>query len=112
MSLQDVRTIKYVLNVRVTWEKYRNTKKVTQCHRCQQFGHGSKNCCNAPRCMHCAAQHLTEDCTQKEEEPVCINCKKKHKANSFECEAYTKRLNTIAENRQKRSAQAIPKSRP
>lgn len=64
----------------ITWEKYR-------CHRCQRFGHGSKNCNMDPVCVKCAKQHLTTDCQNKAgvDEPTCANCGDKHVASFSRC---------------------------
>ena len=94
-NLKDVRAIKYVYNVKETWERYKNRNKTTQCHRCQLFGHESSKCFSTPRCLHCGRKHLTKECPNKENNPICANCKKDHRANSKDCEIYNKRVSII-----------------
>lgn len=42
--LNDLKKIKSINNVAVSWQHYRSPKGPTQCHQCQMFGHGSRNC--------------------------------------------------------------------
>lgn len=103
-SLQEVRAkLQYIYRVKVKWEKYKNSRKVTQCHRCQDFGHGSSSCHNVLKCLHCDEQHLTKDCSKdRNDKPKCANCKGNHRANSTECPSYTQRLELIQKLREKR----------
>lgn len=40
--------------VRVNWQRFdRSKKNVTQCHKCQEFGHTAKNCMQPHRCVKC-----------------------------------------------------------
>lgn len=69
-----------------------------QCYHCLGFGHTAIRCfnqTNKPRCVHCAGEHKSSDCTKKEEHQ-CFNCLQKktqnketgktnHRANSHEC---------------------------
>lgn len=112
VDIKDVRAINFILNVKVQWEKYKNSKRVTQCHRCQAYGHGSKNCYTIERCMYCAANHSSKDCTQKEADLICVNCKGKHKSNASDCPIYLKRLKVIDKNRQKRVDSSNFRSKP
>ena len=59
-DISKVRKMKYVCLVKIYWENYRNSRRVTQCRRCQLFGHGISHCKNTPKCMFCAKKHLTE----------------------------------------------------
>ena len=54
MKLQDLRKIKSLDGFVVNWRYF--TKRPTdaaQCHRCQRFGHGSRNCSMTPKCVKC-----------------------------------------------------------
>lgn len=62
--------------------------QVTQCFRCQSYGHTAKHCQNVVRCGHCAAAgHKSTDCTKKEDHTAhrCVVCKGKHPAWSRDC---------------------------
>lgn len=84
--------IKYVCRTRIKWERHVNSKQITQCRRCQEWGHATSNCFATPRCAHCAAEHWTHQCTTKENSK-CVNCDREgHKAFSTECPIYIKRL--------------------
>ncbi|CAG9823954.1 unnamed protein product [Phaedon cochleariae] len=53
-------------------------KKVAQCHRCQQFGHGQTNW----RCVKCGEPHPTSTCPKpRHTDATCANCEGKHPAN-------------------------------
>ena len=44
VNIQKVWSIQYLCHVKVKWEKYKNSRQVTQCHNCQMFGHGTRFC--------------------------------------------------------------------
>lgn len=69
-NIYDLTHIFY-LKVRESEEEtLRRTGKVSQCHRCQQFGHAS-NCCRAPpKCVKCAGDHLTSTCKHNKTKDV------------------------------------------
>ncbi|KAF0759982.1 Uncharacterized protein FWK35_00015937, partial [Aphis craccivora] len=46
-----------------------------QCHHCQKYGHTRNYYHRNLRCVKCGAEHYTENCTKKLEEPAkCANC--------------------------------------
>lgn len=93
--------IKQVMYVRVKWERYKNPRKATQCHRCQRFGHGSNNCKNPPRCVKCTKGHITKDCVKtKEENPQCVNCNGEHPANYTKCPAYLQHIEKMEKKKE------------
>lgn len=85
----------------VKWENFNNKKKkITQCHKCQRFGHTARNCGHKYRCVKCIEDHLPGNCkrTTKEGSPSCVNCKKDHAANNSKCEvlmAYKVKLDAL-----------------
>ncbi|KAJ8682966.1 hypothetical protein QAD02_018758 [Eretmocerus hayati] len=108
VDIREVRQTRCIYNVMVKWDKYRNPRRVTQCHNCQQYGHGSMNCHREPRCLFCAGKHTTKTCTQSEEEkekPTCANCAKGHRANNRECESYKSRLLLIEKSKEQATRQ-------
>lgn len=60
---------------------------VTQCSKCQQFGHDFRKCRNpTPKCRICSMEHFTRDHIKTDgEEYKCINCGNNHQANSRKC---------------------------
>ncbi|GJQ66692.1 hypothetical protein Trydic_g19913 [Trypoxylus dichotomus] len=59
---------------------------VTQCHRCQLYGHGQRNCHAAAVCVKCAGPHQTAECSKPREAPAkCALCKGPHTANYGGC---------------------------
>lgn len=80
-------------NLKVNWVRYDiNSKRPTQCKRCQSWGHSAKNCGNSARCVKCLLAHGVGECTRKdpkEGHPSCVNCGKSgHPSNSTTCEKY------------------------
>lgn len=89
VALRAVRTIQPVI---VRWEPYRGGRRgPTQCMRCLEFGHGSRNCNVQPRCAACAGSHISTDC-RNSEEVKCANCQGPHKADNPECPKRSKYL--------------------
>lgn len=108
MKLNELRSIKTVASCIVRFNYYSPKQKgPTQCAKCQEFGHGSQNCHLKARCIRCAEQHDSNQCTYlpkrmsdkgnevpdiTQKVPVsklkCANCKKPgHTANYKGCEA-------------------------
>ncbi|KAH0820869.1 hypothetical protein GEV33_001922 [Tenebrio molitor] len=83
------KTVEFVI---VKWKKLINSRKIIQCHKCQVWGHAASNCHANPKCLKCAKDHLTSDCTLKKEVPEdqkllkCANCGQGHLANSTSCD--------------------------
>jgi hypothetical protein len=46
-------------------ETYDPKCRVTQCFKCQQYGHISPDCMSQQRCGFCGGQHITEQCAEK-----------------------------------------------
>uniref|UniRef100_A0A2A4J3A5 Pre-C2HC domain-containing protein n=1 Tax=Heliothis virescens TaxID=7102 RepID=A0A2A4J3A5_HELVI len=44
---------------------------VTQCHRCQLWGHSQSNCFAQPRCVKCTGDHGTADCPRPKDRTLC-----------------------------------------
>lgn len=66
-SMEYLRSIKTIDKISVRWDRYRakNFNGLPQCRNCQRLGHSSENCRAPPRCLVCAEQHLTSNCTKK-----------------------------------------------
>ena len=88
--------IKFLCYTKISWENYINKNRLTQCHRCQEWGHATANCYAEPYCLKCAEKHLTKDCTKTKEIPAkCANCGGDHPANAMICPTYKKRVETL-----------------
>lgn len=89
---------KYVDGIVVKWEMMKKSnKKVTQCFRCQQWGHSSINCGLPARCVKCSETHDKGSCprTSREGDPTCCNCGGSHTSNHRGCPAYKKHLEKL-----------------
>jgi hypothetical protein len=105
-TLQDlesnVKTIDYII---VRWKKLINKREIVQCHNCQTWGHAATNCFAATKCLKCAGNHLTSECSLKKDDTEdqkkikCSNCGQGHLANSTECEIYIARKKLMEKNR-------------
>lgn len=65
-----------------------NVKRVVpQCARCQAYGHTKTYCRKTFRCVKCAGQHETRECTRKtrDNKVKCVNCNGDHPANYRGC---------------------------
>lgn len=102
VKIQDLRKVKSLEGFMVSWRYFsKRPSDAAQCHRCQRFGHGSRNCTLAPKCVKCSAAHLTAACTlpkkaslgkdnqaeQNKRNVKCANCDGNHTANYRGCTA-------------------------
>lgn len=92
VSINDLKKIRAVNNIIVSWEYYKHTSRPTQCNNCQLYGHGGSNCKLSPVCIKCSGGHKSSDCEiQNPAEPQnvskikCANCLQKHTANFTGC---------------------------
>lgn len=91
--------IRYLDRTCITWERHLNNKRIIQCHRCQMWGHATSNCRAKPRCLKCAAEHLTTTCTKSRDVAAkCANCGEAHPANSITCKVYKRKIEDIERN--------------
>lgn len=107
--------IRTVLNFRVRWDKMNTHNRTTQCHRCQQFGHGAGYCTYIPRCVKCIGEHLSNECPISaadtgEVEVQCTNCKGAHPASYRNCPAhhsYLDKIHKIQDSRRRPNTRAM-----
>jgi hypothetical protein len=60
---------------------------MTQCFKCQAWGHTSFACAKQQKCGRCAGPHETSTC--EKEKPSCANCGKDHPTwHRHSCEAF------------------------
>ena len=57
---------------------------MTQCLRCQGFGHNATFCKLQRKCRHCAQFHDSRECPNRESTPKCAGCGE-HFASSPDC---------------------------
>jgi hypothetical protein len=97
-NITELKKVRFVNYIKVTWSHYIRRGNITQCRRCQQFSHGTRNCNIQPKCVKCGEGHLSEQCPNDEiikadqRALKCANCGEKHAANFSECSV---RLNYI-----------------
>lgn len=90
----------------VRWELFdRAQKRITQCHKCQQFGHAATHCTREFKCVKCTDKHDPGQCARKSREvgkPKCVNCAGDHTANSRICPKFIAYQQKIDKNRSNR----------
>jgi hypothetical protein len=65
-------------------EKYTPQYQLTQCYKCQRFGHKAGHCRGKERCAKCSGDdHTTRECQTNE--PKCTNCGDDHTAWHPDC---------------------------
>lgn len=63
MRLEHLRQTRELFNCFIKWEYFVNRLDlVTQCSRCQHFGHGTEHCRRKPRCIRCGKGHDSQNC--------------------------------------------------
>jgi hypothetical protein len=114
-NLKALEKASIILQVRVRWEHFRKTggnfQNLTQCRRCQSWGHGTRNCHMHAKCMICGSlEHSKDSCTLKDNPTKfkCSNCGENHKSNYWEC----KTRKAVLESRVKRKVGNVRSSRP
>lgn len=106
------KNVRFLDHVKITWERHYNNKVITQCHRCQAWGHATSNCYAAAACLKCGEGHLTSDCLKPADTPaICTNCKGTHTANSQECPIYQNLLQKINKTKEAARDRANGKQR-
>jgi hypothetical protein len=93
-DINQLKKVKSVCHAICRWSTYNNDKKSPiQCHRCQQLGHGQRNCNLPHRCVICSGFHPSTECPLKvDNNPVdqtalkCVNCDGNHTSSFLACE--------------------------
>lgn len=121
VKIQDLRKTKALFNVMVHWRHFsRLPNDAAQCHRCQQFGHGSSNCNLPPKCVKCGGKHLTDVCTlprrtelninnNSKSQLKCANCGGSHTANFRGCPSRKAYLEEL--EKKKKPARSAPSTK-
>ncbi len=111
----NLKKITAIDHMKVQWQRFSRKATVTQCHRCQMFGHGSTQCNRAPRCVKCIGKHVSRECPNKVRGSVpvkCCNCGGDHTANYSKCPAYIRYVNSININNKSASKNTNPQPKP
>lgn len=87
---KDIYQVIYLLNTKISFEPPRKKREIPQCTRCQRYGHTKNGCNHNPRCVKCAGDHLTSNCsrTVRDEGVKCVLCNQNHPANYKGCGVY------------------------
>lgn len=104
-STKDLFSLKGLLYRQVTWEKLIKPG-VTQCFRCQRYGHVASQCNMIYRCVKCGkSDHLPGKCQlnkeSEREQLYCVQCKSYgHPASFRGCPRYQELLTKLREKRE------------
>ena len=124
VKILDLRKTKALSNVMVHWRHFsRLPNDAAQCHRCQQFGHGSSNCNLPPKCVKCGGKHLTDVCAlprktelnnnnNSKSQLKCANCGGSHTANFRGCPSRKAYLEELEKKKKKPARSAPPTKAP
>lgn len=124
IKLSELRKIKTLFSTMVNWRFFsRRPEDAVQCHRCQQFGHGTRYCNVSPLCVKCGDKHLTADCrlparttpssaSSNRSEIRCANCSGNHTANFRGCPTRKSYIKQLQEKRQRASQKTSSVPRP
>jgi hypothetical protein len=83
MSIFDLDSL---CHCKVKVEEPRKRHLLTQCTRCQRYGHSKSYCNLQPRCVRCAEQHESNTCTKtRDTPPKCVLCGGSHPSNYRGC---------------------------
>lgn len=118
VKLPELQKVKALFNIIVKWRYYmRKPTDAVQCHRCQRFGHGMRNCNLAPHCVKCGEKHLTSHCKLPTKASLpgddanesrrlvkCANCSGNHTANFRGCPARKHYLQVLETRKQQQKA--------
>lgn len=80
--IETILSINHICNHKVYAEKRKKTQGPIQCQRCLDFGHTKNNCNHTISCAFCTGNHYSVSCPNKNQNPICKNCKGSHKADS------------------------------
>lgn len=85
IKFSELKKCRTLFNTIVSWSHWRKKpNSVTQCYRCQMFGHGEDHCHLQPNCQICGGTHLTAACTARNK-LRCSNRGQAHKSPDANC---------------------------
>jgi hypothetical protein len=82
--------VEYIQQCKIKFEPPKHKMDIAQFANCQRYGHTKNHCHLKPRCIKCAANHLTIQCHRKERlnDVPCVLCGGNHPANYKGCLIY------------------------
>ena len=84
--LAPLRAVTGLFHFRVTFEAPKSKDTISQCFRCQDFGHHAAFCKFSVRCNICAEGHDSRQCPSRAlPSRKCSNCSGDHPASSRDC---------------------------
>lgn len=104
VTINELKTkARYLQRARVYYETHINKKALTQCKKCQTWGHATLNChLGIERCVKCGQNHLSHQCNKDKNVPAkCANCGGDHPASSTECRIYINELGKLRASKKK-----------
>ena len=103
-DIQKIFSITHIVSSKVKIEAMRKQKeRLIQCKRCQSFGHTYSYCKRVAKCVKCAGNHLSVDCTVDKKAPAkCSNCDEPHPASYRGCLVAKELLKRRIENKNKK----------
>jgi hypothetical protein len=110
---KDIYEVTAIQNKIVHIEPSRSTKPhISQCVRCQQYGHTRKYCNKPFNCVKCGGPYNSATCSKPRDSPAkCALCGRPHPANYKGCEQYHNILNGYNPHRLIPTNRSIPPSR-
>lgn len=76
-----------ILGLSIKIENLKATGQLSQCYRCQKYGHTQSFCTAAIKCVKCGQGHRSTDCPliKEKDTPTCANCGNNHVASYRGC---------------------------
>ena len=84
-NIENFKSVTGIMNFLIRIQGYKASERVLKCFRCQNFGHKAEFCFIKERCVKCAGNHNTRECTKDLEPARCANCAGQHSANYQGC---------------------------
>ncbi|KAK9710040.1 hypothetical protein QE152_g26276 [Popillia japonica] len=104
VTINDLKTkARYLQRAKVYYEAHLSKRALTQCKKCQAWGHATLNChLGVERCVKCAQNHLSHQCKKDRSLPgKCANCGGEHPASSTECRVYIGEMDKLRTSKEK-----------
>lgn len=87
---KQIYNIKHLLQCKINFEPPHQKREIPQYANCQRYGHTRSFCYRKSRCVKCAGDHSTSNCTRRERSAnvKCVLCEGNHPANYKGCTVY------------------------
>lgn len=89
---KDIYNLRWLCYTSIKVESKHTTSRISQCYRCQRYGHSQTHCNAIPKCVGCAESHFSYECPNKpvtgqppKTKPKCFLCGGAHPANFSKC---------------------------